>query len=1722
MKRVFSEEYKREIAENHDLHGTPRVRAEWNWNNTSMLSDRARRGTKIRVFDSSGIPGHNPTSFAAAFDDARYRKTINHFSASWRNDSNTPNIDWTIDYKDNYIPVLNRFFGAEQTFYLDVKEAGQWRFGIDSDDSHELWVYDINEENPVKLTSAYGGRRMSNQFTEQANHTFPTVGRYLVKLMLTNVDQWWGIDFGCRTPSMIAANEPMKLVDPDLIINPDYKDAPSENPMLVKYKPSSATKAWEQWREYFPVSSLVDPVRPTSGINYNELDGNAFIMTENDFVHEQGVARPPRHYLLNKKESLQYKFWKSDEVSTSTGDLQNAAVRIEYNDWVETNRITFVANIGPVIQSLTIRYLAKDADGNEAWHEAVNKLDPVPMNLATGETNLYINDSGGWSQQPVNEDDWVVTQEDNSILVKAIEFTIHKLDRPNARAEVIAFSAGKALDVTNRTISFNITKSMDEADWMKLIGMMSANDGSIGLSNWDNAFQLDYSEGVTDEQRLKQITERQTKFTFDLLYDLTNQGVVDPYPVRIATMQSSDWARDGEYDYEVNLFDSAKRLQNIECPSIFEKNLPVHVLVSQILDSIGFTKYDLDREDYTLSSPVVDFFYNDVDMTVWEALNRISESTLCAFFFDEYDNLQMMTKEEIVRRPEYVDYVLRGEYDPSDPNKLPNIESMTKSYDVEANKVTINWTPKSTKKSKDPLNQGELTDILWQSNDTITIGATKLAKPLRREEENYFWIRQEDAYAWQWSGKANINGEIVEWNGKEYRWYDAKTGKYFEEVIYSKQEQDKRDVKALYEYHRVNLNKYTGKLQLKRDPKTGEPQGRGVDGSGYRVDHPVKMRPGWTHNMFTIGNPGFVPGWWRGEQNTSFYQIESPDSKSSAVGINRPTNSNDDWFKTQCIVRKASDSVKLQQWGFRVKFKESTTIGEISLMFNMGQSFGNSEVVTTAGGPSTFNQMYHLTFLETQNLVRNATHEIAAWVQSPDPVYRTHDNAIRGSASRMYCRGPASWEDRMKGQQYEFKRDVWYDIKVDLTRGRGYTGNDGMHFFVWVNGTPVAGFDAAGPPNRHKYLAPTNYWAIGSRAASKLEISNAYSWTEFTDPEHDSEKYRYDFTSGGYVSSYLEDGILYPAKGASAPYRDGAQFHGEFFFDDMGSTVHEIREFDITLEKAPATAISFLSSNGNIRNLELEYTPNNCKFSVVNISDEDAIAHGEEKLPDDGRLQHSMVIYGYALEEAEEQQSTTKTNRNSIKDRGEVAMDIEASLVNSRDQADELGKWVVRHFAEPKDVLTATVFGDASYSVGDKVNVHYSKLEIDKEWLYVVTKVTTTYDTEGLALDLDLRRVRNNKLSDDDLFDPSLVLPPLPMPEPATERIGVVSGTNTSTWRKGMVGATEMLIPFQIENGSVGFLGGNSYSSERPGGTDHRSPVGFRSNQEPKTGLIVFDSAYKAPGTANGDHLAGELVPNKHVHYDNNFYGLETTVIPNDGFSFARTGRQIISYQSVNRYRNPNTTNMSGIPGEWRSNVTSLAFSDDGQNFTEVWRVPGATAFWQNDASNSSPFIAQSWQDGFDDYVYMISVKAGRQTTPMMLQRVYWDKTFYRPFYQGWRKKNGVWGWGKPDECTSLFDEKVIGEPSLRRFDDGTWAMSYTTNTIPLADGGPFGIVTRTAPGPTGPWSPEKVQVTQEEIPNLAGGYIHPYSDAGERGMTLFVSEKTADVSRVIQVRGTF
>lgn len=318
-------------------------------------------------------------------------------------------------------------------------------------------------------------------------------------------------------------------------------------------------------------------------------------------------------------------------------------------------------------------------------------------------------------------------------------------------------------------------------------------------------------------------------------------------------------------------------------------------------------------------------------------------------------------------------------------------------------------------------------------------------------------------------------------------------------------------------------------------------------------------------------------------------------------------------------------------------------------------------------------------------------------------------------------------------------------------------------------------------------------------------------------------------------------------------------------------------------------------------------------------------------------------------------------------------------------------------------------------------------------------------------------------------------------PSRLTDRLTGID-KETTDWG---VGGTDLAIPVALKSGKTAYFMGDTFDQRDPGNGLWRSQVGLTSETIPGPDApIKFDGALGLVGKG----IAPELMPSPHDTSGNGEHsGIFTDVLE------LSTGEIVAAYQSVKNWDNTGEE-------EWATGYAGLAVSHDGGASFER-----TDTIWENDAENSDPFQMVSMQED-NGYVYMVSNKAGRKNadrepSPVMLRRVPTNEILNKDAYECW---DSTKGWG--DTCKSLFNEyESRGELSLRKLTYSTpdnpnnvvYVLSYLKPDKEE-------IVSRFAPGPTGPWSQEKVQVTGSQLENRYGGLTHP--DSTPDNMTFMVS----------------
>ncbi len=292
-----------------------------------------------------------------------------------------------------------------------------------------------------------------------------------------------------------------------------------------------------------------------------------------------------------------------------------------------------------------------------------------------------------------------------------------------------------------------------------------------------------------------------------------------------------------------------------------------------------------------------------------------------------------------------------------------------------------------------------------------------------------------------------------------------------------------------------------------------------------------------------------------------------------------------------------------------------------------------------------------------------------------------------------------------------------------------------------------------------------------------------------------------------------------------------------------------------------------------------------------------------------------------------------------------------------------------------------------------------------------------------------------------------------------------------------------------------------------------RSNVLLRSDDaELSDGMDISSAAMASPGQAR------EILPS--LKQD----GIEKTVIPTAGIAVpdadAENGfRQYLAFMSVKSW---------GLPGEWTTNYSAIAYSDDNG---DTWITPtfgsvmdmvanaspdtGTQAFKTAQAAMSSVRFPTAGNENFqmsafvrehgadirdpDSYIYSFGTPSGRSGSAY-LSRVRQKDIANASAYTYW---DGT-GWASsPAQASTVIGGKVSELSVAYNEYLGKYIAMYTH---PLK-----GLVVRTADTLTGPWSDTTTLINPLEVPAFYGAFMHPASNASGESTLYFTGTTWSD-----------
>lgn len=748
-------------------------------------------------------------------------------------------------------------------------------------------------------------------------------------------------------------------------------------------------------KKLFPIESIVYANRPTSGLGKGRVN----------------EARTNGNFKLVSKNA-HYKYWQSS-MQSAPGyvaapaygyPITNMQPTVTYGAAVNTNKIVIkIENAWTVPSQWTVDILPS---GGSWTTIAIN-----PSLSSTGELVLYRQNGGAWNGTVNYGYETPLT---------AVRISVDSITKGNAHLSVIEISAHLQKDISADVMNVEVSKRMADTDVISPVGTVGANTANITLDTTAGTYDLENTSGP-----YYNLLDMNAEVRVAMGIDTTNFGGTGIEYIPQGVFYADNWAIDSaRTQVQLTTTDFTKFLQDLRIAPFLFNNKTVPWIIREVLRAHGVTNYNIPLDT---REPIVPWVWFDEEDTVWSAIQSLCRASQGVVYFDEQGNAVYLSKDSLFDGLATVDYAVQG-------IKVgaveANLETLSHSYNTETNKVVITYTPTITNKktvkfeyptgyssgkntwfdlvSSNPGNTlsyatKPINSILWQPEDTVALQSARLATSVN-DTATTIRINESDARTWQFKGKINIEGEIMSFDGKTYKWYQNGSNAPTYTTVTSVEEQAALDGNS--NPMLKSQNKYTGDLKNVV---------RGIDGTSAAA-HTIDIQ-GWTTTVKSDTN-SISSGSGRARQEQSSLVL------SGATG-----NNGYEWYT---MSSRGSNADSYSVYGARMRFAVVQAPHATGGIFFHRQSDGIS------GYFIEFN-----TTAFSTNVLKGNVANIRAYRQFADG-HREHLPA--GVDDIKYARGI----------DYNIVPGQWFDIEVtyDKVQRRCVLYVNGQRMIDWIDNKP--------------------------------------------------------------------------------------------------------------------------------------------------------------------------------------------------------------------------------------------------------------------------------------------------------------------------------------------------------------------------------------------------------------------------------------------------------------------------------------------------------------------------------------------------------------------------------------------------------------------------------------------------------------------------------------------
>ncbi len=557
---------------------------------------------------------------------------------------------------------------------------------------------------------------------------------------------------------------------------------------------------------YFPMKDVVKGVRPTSGIwkpRWRNFGIHAAADPGDDNPNYDNYRFRDREWRNDVKNSCTV-------VSTDTYKLKPRTYLVSENHpfkyWESPYRISDPAFVdpfvtypttdsgihGPWANKIVIKFntaLTKPSQFNVlirnsagAWSSPIATQATGSVNSQTGEFVIYRQSNGTWTTTESLDINnairiYGIKVEISQLVFSADGTTVDANGYPN----IIEISPRVHIDITDRVSSWDAGMNLAESDSVLPVGTVSTNNGSVTLSNNDNALDEANHGGAT--LKLADVIRRNCRIVVAYTADTAGASSVPAATMYVNNVRVT--GNKGAANLEV--FDYSKFLQEEPCPEITLRTITPTAAIWTLLDLAGHNNVII-KHDGT-AEPKINWYYASKEQTIWAAIQSICASHQYAVYVDESDNIVIMTRSYIYS-DRTAGFVFNADATLADGgiNYKTNVYELEEAKTEPVNSANIQFVPKYISSEADPDEdkilksnqvafQRTATRELFRPEQPVLLGCASLAKTIGVNDTT-IRINSNSIRNSEWgnfAGYLMIDSEIMEFEGLQFA-YTAKPG----------------------------------------------------------------------------------------------------------------------------------------------------------------------------------------------------------------------------------------------------------------------------------------------------------------------------------------------------------------------------------------------------------------------------------------------------------------------------------------------------------------------------------------------------------------------------------------------------------------------------------------------------------------------------------------------------------------------------------------------------------------------------------------------------------------------------------------------------------------------------------------------------------------------------------------------------------------------------------